>query len=150
MRSTLFAFLMLPFWAASAWGADCDCSQFSGSCRASGSIAGQTLTIRSSANQCSMVTFSINGEPGTLTVSGGSGSTSYLATSLRQPQLSIHSCSVCTDNSRVEKWRAEVRSFAECNLRCINEVEAAAPGCRGNFDCTMELNRRLANFCGCR
>lgn len=149
LRCVAAILLFVLVWPASAFATACDCSRKTGSCAASGSIVGQTLIIRTGTRQCAMVTFSINGDPGSLTIAGGEGSTSYLATSSRRPVLTIDGCSVCGDDAGLRQRRDEQLRFHQCNLRCVDRVEAAIPGCRGDFNCLAQLNRQLENFCGC-
>ena len=90
------SYLMLFPLIETAQAQDCDCSHYSGQCTARMILRGQHLTFSASTTQCAQITYSANGEPSSITISGGAGSTDYLITDHnRRPTLSVDSCSIC-------------------------------------------------------
>ncbi len=84
--------LSLAIFISGPAAADCDCTQHLGACQASGrlDLSNQTLTFRAGTNQCAQITYSVDGEPGSITITGGTGSTDYLVTNPgRQPKLDL-------------------------------------------------------------
>lgn len=85
-----------------AYGDDgsCNCSIKKGSCSATASFSTNSVLVKSSSNQCSQIIYSLNGDPGSITIKGGQGSIEWLGQS--RPSVSIDSCSICasTDEGR--------------------------------------------------
>lgn len=145
--TVLFAACLMP--PAFAPSAECDCSQRAGNCKATGKIdvAEQSINFRSGTDQCIQITYSVDGEPSSVTIRGGSGAVDYLITNRsKRPRLDIDSCTICRDPERKEK--AEPRSdgnkpaedFAACTER----------RCRGAFDAGIDkcLKQHKANSNG--
>lgn len=112
--ATTHIFLWMSFVALAQ---DCDCSSFTGTCTASVKLENQRLEFRTNTNQCAFISFSINGDPGSITIKGGSGETDYLRTSRKVPALDVDGCSIC--NQRAVTRRANEAQIAFD--RCMNQ-----------------------------
>lgn len=93
IASLIFA-VLISITAAQA--AECDCSSYSGSCSATGKFVGERLNFTSSSLKCSQIQYYVDGEPGSITITGGRGSMNFFKTNKSaKHQLSVDSCSIC-------------------------------------------------------
>jgi hypothetical protein len=89
-------FVLLLSIGSQAYAAECDCSTHIGSCSASGKFSGEHLLFSANTNKCAQITYSVDGQPGSITVTDGVGMMDYFKTNKSsQHQLSVDSCSVC-------------------------------------------------------
>ena len=74
----------------------CDCSTRTGSCSSTARLEGQRLYFSATTQQCAQVIYSLDGEPSSITITGGAGDLEYLRTRTGDPRVSVQSCSICT------------------------------------------------------
>jgi hypothetical protein len=63
--------LLLASFVPPAAAQQCDCSRHIGQCSAHMTLRGQRLDFSASTRQCAQITYSVNGEPGSITIAGG-------------------------------------------------------------------------------
>ena len=119
MYCAVVAWIVLVELVASATAQTCNCSQRVGECSAKMNLTGQTLSFTATTQQCARITYSINGDPGVITIRGGDGRTDYLVTNReRRPTLSVDSCEICATTARSS---APTRPSVDegCNATCV-------------------------------
>lgn len=112
----------------------CDCSVKLGSCNAfSVADAGQPA-IRSTTNQCSFVTYELNGNPSSTTVIDGIEHLRYLGEGL--PSISVKSCDVCKDT----RFSTPIKSLERKTNDALNANPSWANGLWRNGFVQFALN----------
>jgi len=103
MKQICFLLIVL-FSSLSAKAIECNCSRKIGSCSATVRLKQNTLIFQSNTNQCAQVVYDVNGEPSSITLTYGEGSTEYLG---RDPQIqyppSVRSCDICETNDQQQQ-----------------------------------------------
>lgn len=72
----------------------CDCSVKKGPCLANASIRGNFIVFKAGTQQCAQITYSVEGDPDSITIKGGSGSIDLMSTK-PNPHVDVDSCTVC-------------------------------------------------------
>jgi hypothetical protein len=98
IRTAALTVLLAAASPAAQADARCNCTQKLGTCEARVKLEANRLLVSSSAPQCSMVVFHVDGQPKVTTVLDGISSEEWLGPS-PSPQLSIDSCTVCADRN---------------------------------------------------
>lgn len=89
-------FLMLSGQSYAEWR--CDCTQITGSCRASVDIVGNGISVSSDTQQCSRVDYFVDGQPFVTVTVDGEAKESWLS-GTREPRVLVQSCQVCADGA---------------------------------------------------
>jgi hypothetical protein len=122
----------------SAAYAECDCSQHTGTCQATGTLdlAKQLLTFKTSTTACAQVTYSVNGDPSSVTVSGGAGSTDYLVTNPgHNASIAIDSCSICASAQSSTHTEKHIDQslynslYNQCMAGCSDAMNRSVAAC---------------------
>lgn len=82
----------VPLLALPAEAADCDCARRIGLCQASAVFDGERITFTTHTEQCSRVSFTIDGHAAAITIRKGAGSAQFAAPGA---SVSIDGCYVC-------------------------------------------------------
>jgi hypothetical protein len=86
----------LAFFASAAASAKtCDCSQNLGSCTAKGSYSAGVIRLSVDTRQCAQVTYDVDGDPRSDTVTDGSMTIDYTPSQPHTPIINVNSCTIC-------------------------------------------------------
>ena len=101
---TLF-FTGLTAWAITAcvgspvYAQSCDCTQKLDECTPDAKYNGRQIFFSASTRQCAQITYDVDGEPSSITITDGKGAVDYTpADPGHKPKISVNSCSVCKTN----------------------------------------------------
>lgn len=75
--------------------ATCDCNQKLGTCTANKTYDGAKITFTVSTKQCALVTYTVDDDPTSVTVTDGKEQVDYTPTRPHTPTITIDSCSIC-------------------------------------------------------
>ncbi len=134
VRTALAAGLLV--WSQAGFAAECDCAQHVGSCSATGTLdlTHQVINFRAATQECAQITYTINGEPSSVTIKGGEGAADYLVTNPNaHPQLAVESCSVCAASS-APAGHLSGPALTACTDACQATNDAGANQCLANPD----------------
>ena len=135
MLRALVAIVCFLCLSATAWAGQCDCSVKHGACGAVAQIdlPRQSITFQSNYKGCAQIIYSVAGEPSSVTIQGGSGTTDYLVTNTNgDHSLKVDSCTECTlvmqpDNACQDNCQATLNA---CNgSNCFSEEFACLQRC---------------------
>jgi len=128
---TLLAGLTL---SSAAFADECDCSRHLGACTATATLEApeQRIGFQGSSSQCEQIIYSLDGQPSSVTIRGGSGSADYLVTNPdASHSVSVDSCSVCAEpaaSPSPPNKRVEIIDKA-CGNACSATYYSAVPQC---------------------
>jgi hypothetical protein len=91
---------------------DCDCSPqaVTGECRAVISKSGNWINIKSNGGECSKVNWFANEDPLTTVLIHGHATEEWGGILNKEPNLSVFSCKICTDQSKRQNKKEETSS----------------------------------------
>lgn len=105
-----FFFFLTILFVNSGYAIECNCSKHIGACSANVRLQQNTLVFQSNTNQCAQVVYEVNGEPSSITLTYGEGSTEYIG---RDPQIqfppSVRSCDICETTDQQQQLQEQQR-----------------------------------------
>ncbi len=119
--------------------------------RGQGPDGRRALNFTSSSPKCSQIIYDVDGQPGSITVTGGSGSMDYFKTNRSERhQLSIGSCSICRGGGEQQCHTADLGSCMQSSMAVLESDPERGRANKGDIEAAVRTLRRAgASFEAC-